>query len=311
MATPRGEKITSRRHKQSPLAPIWQETLIRLCTFENNAFEIIKNISQEAYDGLKDDSDYLKNTYKQFVVFKYLQLNLKDYFEFIEKLTKVPTANIDYNIVTNQSAVLEANKLILNVLTSFKFFLDNAETYLKRTFGKESQIVKDYVLLTNENYDSSFAYRFLSKMRNYSIHLGFPLEALNLDIDFNNENPEKSFCDFELKIDIDKLKNEKSLFGSLHKELIEMDDDIDLRPLITELSHYIMETQKFLNKKQRNEIEEAIYNIEKFVGNHKTDKNQIKVYSNFDDTNGKISFNVYEVSFDIIKEYKLTYKNWC
>jgi len=285
--------------------------LIRLCTFENNSFEIIKNITQESYDSLKEDSDFLNKTYKQFVVFKFLQLNLKDYFEFIEKLTRVPSVNIDYNVVTNKTIVLEANKLILNVLTSFKFFLDNAETYLKRENGKESQIVNEFISLTNNNYDKSFAYRFLSKMRNYSIHLGFPLEVLNVDIDFNKENPEKSICDFELKIDIEILKKEKSLFGSLHKELIQMDEDIDLRPLITELSHYIMETQKFLYRKQKEEIDEALDNIETFVGNHKTDRNQIKVYSNYDDNDGVVTFNVYEVPFDVIKEYKSTYKNWC
>jgi hypothetical protein len=147
-------------------------------------------------------------------------------------------------------------------------------------------------------------------MRNYSIHLGFPLEVLNIDIDFNTEKPEKRFWDFELKIGIKILKKEKDLFDSLHKELIIMDSDIDLRPLITELSHYIMETQKFLYRKQKDEIEEAIENIERFVGNHKTDKNQIKVYSNYDNTNGVVSFKVYEVSFDMVKGYKSAYKNW-
>jgi hypothetical protein len=285
--------------------------LIRLSTFENNSFEPFKTINQDSYDGLKKDCEILKTSYTQFVVFKYLQLNLKDYLKFIEKTSKVPMTHIDPGMLTNINNVLEVNRLVLNFLTAFKFFLDNAETYFKRKYGKESGIIKDFIKLTNNSFDSSFAYRFLSKLRHYSVHLGFPIEVLNLNIDFNKEDPEKSLCDFQLIIDIELLKKEKDLFGAkIHNELNQMNSDINLKPLIAELSHYIIEIQKYIYRIQKSEISESIENIDLFVDNHKTEKNQIKVYSDYKKNGNEISFNVYDVPYDIINEYKKTYENW-
>ncbi len=289
-----------------------QKPLIRLSTFEDNSFETIKNISQDNFDCLKKDCDVLTTSYKQFVVFKYLQLNLKDYSTFIKNFSEIPIIEINYNIVTDTKAVLQANKLILNVLTSFKFFLDNAETFFKRKNGKVSTITKDFIKLTRNIYDVSFAYRFLTKLRNYSIHLGFPLEFLHIETDSREADPEKWICEIKLLVFLNSLKEEKDLFGgSVYNELMQKEDDIDLLPLINELSHHIIEIQKYIYRVQKNEIDEAIENIEYFVGNHKTDTNQIKVFSNYENIEGKISFSVYEIPFDIIKEYKMAYENWC
>jgi len=289
-----------------------QKPLIRLSIFQDNSFETIKNISQDNFDRLKKDCDVLTTSYKQFVVFKFLQLNLKDYSTFIKKISKIPATEINYNIVTDTQAILQANKLVLNVLTSFKFFLDNAVTFLKRKNGKDSIIAKDFINLTRNIYDVSFAYRFLTKLRNYSIHLGFPLEFLHIETDSRETNPEKWICDIKLLVCLNSLKEEKDLFGgSVYNELMQKEDNIDLLPLINELSHHIIEIQKYIYRVQKNEIDEAIENIESFVGSHKTDTNQIKVYSNYENIEGKISFSIYQVPFDIIKEYKMAYENWC
>ena len=288
-----------------------QKALIRLSTFEDNSFETIKNISQDNFDCLKKDCDVLTTSYKQFVVFKYLQLNLKDYSKFIKSFSKISITEINYNIVTDTQAILQANKLVLNVLTSFKFFLDNAVTFLKRKNGKDSIIAKDFIKLTRNIYDVSFAYRFLTKLRNYSIHLGFPLEFLHIETDSRETNPEKWICDIKLLVCLNSLKKEKELFSSVHKELMQKENDIDLLPLINELSHHIIEIQKYIYRVQKNEIDEAIENIECFVGDHKTDTNQIKVYSNYENIEGKISFKIYEIPFGIMKEYKMAYNDWC
>jgi hypothetical protein len=285
--------------------------VIRISTFENNSFEPFKTITEENFDCLKNDSDVLKSSYTQFVVFKYLQLNLTDYFTFINKTSNIPANKIDYGIVTNIHIVLQANRLILNVLMAFKFFLDNAETFLKRKYGKDSKIVNDYITMTRNYFDNSFAYRFLSKLRNYSVHLGFPLEVLHLDINFNKNDPEKSQCTLQLLLNVEILKQEKALFGQIvYKDLILFNENIDLAPLINELSHYIIQIQKYIYRVQKDDITESLENIEYFVGNYKTETNQIKIYYNYQSVSNEVSFQVYDLPYDIIKDYKKTYLNW-
>ena len=287
--------------------------MIRLATFENNSFEPFKTISQESYDLLRADCDVLKKSYTQFVVFKNLQLNLKDYFDFIDKWTNVPAYKIDVRIANDIHFVIYANKLILNVLMSFIFFVDNAKAFTKRNHGVKSQ--ESFILLTNEIYDKSFAYRFLYKLRNYSVHLGFALEVINIGINFNHKKPEISEHSIKLLVDLDLLLKEKKLFGKrVHDEIKEMKDsdtELNLIPLINELSHYIMELQKNIYSFQKEELTNSIENIEMFVGNNKTKTNAIKVYHDIERKGKEVSFSVYDVPYDMLTEFKTTYKNWC
>lgn len=285
--------------------------MIRLSTFENNSFEPFKTLSEESYNSLKADCLAIKNSYTQFVVFKFLQLNIKEYSKFINQWSNVPAHKMNFAIPTNVHFVLEANRLILNVIMGFKFFLDNAETYLKRNYGKESTVLTEFIKLTNDYFDKSFAYRFLSKLRNYAIHLGFPLEVIHLDIDFNKENPENSGHTFQFILDIEKLKAEKDLFGSIvYKDLLKINEDFDLIPLINELTHHITNIQKHIYRVESETLNEAIDNIEIFVGNRKTKTNEIKVYEITESKETTHTLQVYDVPYDIITEFKTVYKNW-
>lgn len=285
--------------------------MIRLSTFEDNSFEPFQTLTEETYNLLKQDCEVLTKSYTQFVVFKYLQLNLKDYADFVSEWTNVPAYKMDLMISTNIHFVLEFNKRISNVLMSFKFFLDNAETYLKRKNGKESKIAKDFTELTHNLFDNSFAYRFLSKLRNYSAHLGFPVEIVLFKIDFNNEFPESSKHSAQLLLNLESLKKEKDLFGSIiYRNLDEMTEDLDLIPLIKELSFHIISIQKFIYFSERNELDEAIENIEMFVGSRKTKNNQIKVYT-YENTNDNSTMQIFDIPYEILEEFKNTYINWC
>ncbi|RYH74833.1 hypothetical protein EVU94_07395 [Flavobacteriaceae bacterium 144Ye] len=285
--------------------------MIRIATFENNDLVPFKTISQNNFDSLKSDCSVLKKNYTQFMVFKNLQLNLKDYFNFIEDWTKVPAAKMNFGISTNIHFVMNANKLILNTLMSFKLFIDNAEVFLKRKYGKDSKEAKGFILLTNNLFDTSFAYRFLNKLRNYSVHLGFPLEVVLFHIDFNSHSPEKSEHSAKLVLNTEKLLKEKKLFGAkIHNELQNQKGELDLIPLIREISHHIIELQKYIYSLQKEELTDSIENIEMFVGNHKTEQNQIKVYTIDENAEKQINLNMYDIPFDILNEYKTTYKNW-
>ncbi|MBP1222336.1 hypothetical protein [Flavobacterium sp. 1355] len=286
--------------------------MIRLATFENNDLIPFREINQTQYNYFNSDCSLIKTVYTQYVVFKYLQLNLKEHFDFIKKWEKVPANKMHFTIGTNIHYILQSNKLVLNVLIGFKFFLDNAEAYLKRKFGKNSDEVKSHINLTRDCFDTSFAYRFLSKLRNYYAHLGFPLEVVHFDIDFNDIDPEISEHSCKLLVDTEMLRKEQELFGAIvMKDLEKIDYSIDLIPLIKELTYSINTIQKNIYSLQKTEIEEAIENIDFFVGTKKTGTNEIKVYQNYKQTGNEVSFDVLHVPMEIIEELKDYKKNWC
>ena len=69
---------------------------------------------------------------------------------------------------------------IVNWLTSFRLFLDHAETNLKRRYGADSEQVRRFDEQTALAFDSEFGYRFISKFRNYVQHCGSPLSSLTI-----------------------------------------------------------------------------------------------------------------------------------
>ncbi|OXG04300.1 hypothetical protein BC749_103387 [Flavobacterium araucananum] len=277
--------------------------MIRIATFEDNNLLPFKEINQKQYDRFQTDCTLVQTVYTQYVVFKYLQLNLKEYFDFIKRWEKVPANEMHFTLGTDIHFILHSNKLVLNVLIGFKFFLDNAEVYLKRKFGKNSYEVQSHIDLTRYCFDNSFAYRFLSKLRNYCAHLGFPLEVVNFDIEFKDENPEISEHSCKLILYTKMLKKERDLFGKIvMSDLEKIDNEIDLIPLIKELTNSINVIQKNIYLIQQAEIEEAIENIDFFVGTKKTATNEIKVYHNYSKIDNKISFEVFHVPMEIIEE---------
>jgi hypothetical protein len=87
------------------------------------------------------------------------------------------TMEADPKLGAQQLEVLcsEANRHMLNILTSMRTFLDHTETDLKRRFGKDSLQIAAFEKECTRQYDSRFAYRFLSKFRNYTQHCGLPV----------------------------------------------------------------------------------------------------------------------------------------
>lgn len=286
--------------------------MIRLSTFENRKFETIKNISQETFDKIRVDSEILKTAYTQFVIFKNVQINGAEYSEFLDKISDLHIGTVDIKIAHSQELLFQANRVILNLLSSFKFFIDNGEAHLKRKYGKDSETAKEFRKLTSNEFDNVFAYRFLIKLRNYSLHLGFPLQGLELKAEKNIQTPIKTTGSLQLSIDIDLIKKEKSLLGKIvYDDIKNLEEDIDLKPLIAELSSSILKIQKFIFTKQKEEIENAISNLETYAGKYKTKTNDIKVFNNLERNGNEVTFNAYHIPFEIIFEFKKYIKNWC
>lgn len=227
---------------------------------------------------------------------------------FINKISSLPITQIDIRKITSQSMLLEANRKVLNVLTSFVFFLDNAKTYLKRRYRDNEMIILEFEKLKSYHYDNSFAYRFLTKLRNYSIHMGFPLIGLGFNVDQIKDNPEEMVGDVLLYTNIEALKKEKKLFGGMHNEILTLNEDVDLRPLIKDLSKSIIEIQKYIHLVQMKVVETSIEYINNITRDFKTDTNEIKLYYVCNRINDDAEIIVYDVPWEMINDFK-SYKN--
>ncbi len=282
-----------------------------LCTFENRSFEPFKEITENEFVEIKNNINIISDYYSHFLIFVYFDQNLKDFNRLIKKLSNIPSQNLSIESLNSAVNLMGLNQYVINILSAFKFYIDNAETHIKRQFGKKSNEAKEYKLQTNKYFDNNFEYRFLSKLRNYSLHLGFPLKRVTYRLREEAVIPNNMIGDIKLFVKTSRLLKESKLFGKIVTEdFLKIDGDIDLVEQINNLGCIILEFEKLIFSKHAINIDNASRFFKELAGSFKTKDNEIVAYYNLTKTNeGKINFSTLTLPFSDIEEINKL-NNW-
>lgn len=119
---------------------------------------------------------------------------------------------------------------IMNILTSFRSFLDIIAHRMKECYTNHEEIAKYYKDWQSEMFDSYFCYRFLYRFRNYVQHYGVPLDDLNLIFEKLTEGK----VEVSILVLKEKLIEYKD-WGSIKKEILDLPEKLEIEPLIYEL----------------------------------------------------------------------------
>ncbi|KDN54584.1 hypothetical protein [Flavobacterium seoulense] len=182
-------------------------------------------------------------THEEFKIF-FEQIGVLDNFRADEALFRIIELNhedlknrenfylqqyqLDPQIDSNEFSMqfLDLNRLILNLLSSIRTYLDHTETRLKKTYGEQSSEFQFFKKATSEAFDNNFEYRFLVKLRNYSQHCGLPTGSISLTDDQNGQS-------LSLMLVRDKLIENYDAWGALVKpDLQKQDEQFDVFPVL-------------------------------------------------------------------------------
>lgn len=283
---------------------------IRLCSFENNSFNDIKEISIETLNSIKNDVATIKRYNKHFLNFIYFQQSLFEFDNYNKSLKNIPTISIDINKLATDQNYIRANRIVFNLLTSFKFFIDSSERHIEDHFGKGGTELLEFKKLTNHFFDNHFSYRFLDKLRNYTVHKEFPIKILPYKAKANFERPETMIGDISLIVNREDMLKEKSyLKAQVTNDITEMDHDINVSPLIYELGQIIFKIEKFIYGLHKDTLEESIENLKIFALKFKTNKNNISIIYNIRKKGKEVKADTLPIPFDKIEGIE-NFKNW-
>ena len=156
---------------------VMSKTTYSLSIFKNSEFKADVDFNETDYLKYSDSLLKLMVLKNDENLFKIVELNYIDLMSKIEAITKKMS---DGNLYSpeQEHLHLEINRLILNLLSSIRTYLDHTETRLKREYGVDSEEFKIFKTETSSAYDNNFSYRFLYKLRNYSQHCGLPAGSL-------------------------------------------------------------------------------------------------------------------------------------
>jgi hypothetical protein len=146
---------------------------------------------------------------------------------YLDRYNQSPRANM---LDEMPAIYLDMNRLLLNMLSSVRTYLDHTETRFNRTYGKLSAEFKLFKDQTSTAYDGEFAYRFLEKLRNFAQHCGLPAGRVRITSSADEDgNPINRIA---LLFDKDDLIAKFDGWGNVKTELGLLEKEFEVIPLI-------------------------------------------------------------------------------
>ena len=139
------------------------------------SFAVLRTMTKEEHARYEASVDGLAKYRVARQVIQIAPLNAE---EFETSVSDIEKSYSSESMVTRgwvSKLVILLNQRTVNFLSSMRTYLDHAETRLKRKYGHTSSEAKDFAVAAAKEFDNSFAYRFMYKLRNYTQHCGMPL----------------------------------------------------------------------------------------------------------------------------------------
>ncbi|MGW6380911.1 hypothetical protein [Peribacillus butanolivorans] len=138
-------------------------------------FTIQKHISKTEYEHHLTNLAEASKINTMANVFNLLKGNGKNFLNYTALIKE------DKDLATNKKEkYLEANRLLINYLSSLSMFIDYGERHNKKHFGKER--MQEFRKKDSKFYDGHISYRFIKLMRDYAVHYDFPLSVIRESI---------------------------------------------------------------------------------------------------------------------------------
>lgn len=172
--------------------------------------------------------------YEQYVMVRHAYV---EYLNLLERQAAALANHVHLNDVMRAQIVHNINRRLRSFFSEFRVFLDYTETKLKRRYGADSEQVCAFKAACSRQFDASFDYRFVYKLRNYALHVNLPLNAMSLasgEGEFDAEAPD-THNRFAVKVDRDALLNDRFDWGRhVRPGLESLPASFELNPIIKE-----------------------------------------------------------------------------
>ena len=215
---------------------------------------------------LKEYSDLLSDSVKvyEFIYYerriKEIKMNVDAFFDAKRHYTTLyersfrEAINYDYK----EEAYVEFNRCLINFIASFKSFVEHCEIRVKSIFGSTSDEVLEFKSYLSNLFDNKFSYRFFIKLRDYAIHVGYPIE--NVLFSKYTFNPAGTDCWYEVQTfgSKNKLSSSNTFNSRIRGEIVNQEEPFDISLYIFEVYDLIINVfRKFLSVASREFIEPA------------------------------------------------------
>lgn len=165
----------------------------------------LRELPESEYKVANDASYWLHSYHYHKRREKEVMLNLDNFFE---RYSYYETNGLKQNYKEKHEffvlAYVDLNRVLTNFLSSFRLFVDNLESFFKKSHGPLSDEYLSFKRTVQHEFNSKFAYRLMYSLRNYSQHKGFPIKSVGMDNNVDRYTREVTSV-FTVNFDKDQL----------------------------------------------------------------------------------------------------------
>jgi len=284
------------------------DTVFSLATVDMPNISGVRTLTQNEYENISKEISELEKFRSEEALYNLIELNYQDLEAKIDFYLNQYVVNPKADFVEFSFQFLDLNRLILNLLSSIRTYLDHTETRLNRTFGDNSDEYKLFKTLISECFDNHFAYRFLEKLRNYSQHCGMPTGSINITDDENGKSLKL------LLVRDDLLKNFSSWGAIVKPDLQSQSDEFDIIPLFKQKNSLLKEVNHKISSVLLNKLSNQGNNLLQLILETQAKNGGIpcllKISGDIDNPNMEMKWFPYDVISKITNvKMNVIYKN--
>lgn len=192
----------------------------QLVVVKEKEVKIIREISEEEFKVIQEQINILNLFSKDFNRLTIVINSLKEYDDCIDRYINKRIPNFEFSD--------DIIKLVLVYVSTFRTFLDQWETYIKRKYGKKSDEIDKFKEATRLEYDEFFSYRFIYELRNYTLHCDMPISQISGRIDEEGKYSVNVFIyrdkllqtyEWPSKVGIEEMPEEFEIYDHLKQSL--------------------------------------------------------------------------------------------
>lgn len=208
---------------------------------KHHTIKSLSKLTKDEYTELINSIDTIGRFLSTSQLYLLVSLNFNEFMGLSNKYLLEFKRN-DYSTINVYPINININRVFLNLLSSFRSYLDFMDRTLKKRYGKDSAQLRNFTQICSREYDNNFSYRFLYHLRNYSQHKGYPINHISLGKRKNPNNQQEVSFHFDLLISRNEILDNYD-WRILKQEIKSLPERIDVFPLVSSLMDSLMKIQ--------------------------------------------------------------------
>lgn len=238
-----------------------------ITTEVNNDIEILEEIPDNVIGTILDYNKSIIDFIYYVRKLEEINLNHKDFTEHFENY-KLRQSKRKQDVTELNLIYVDINRLFVNFITSIRVFIEHLENRLVNKYSKDSDAFRLFKQTTGNWYNKYFSYRLFYHLRNFSIHIDYPINSFFSEYEYDNDHNIKQYK-FKVEFQKSHLLKDKKIKSKLSNDLRSYSEKFPVAPLIQEILLPVSEFLPFVVNLDSNDYIKSANELNKILVKYK------------------------------------------